>query len=167
MVIFVWFYSFFVGHQITVLEVITSMVSFSSSFNFRNDNRHLVFVEIFSFIPTAPSLMGHVRVSRDKESVIQVMQDGDFYRFFFSNYHRRQFLFWPSYLSSAKCLHTRHKDSFFFRNFSLEIFESRIAKCAFISCWCCFIQLFWDLQLCNQRGQENFHSHLCMIRDVD
>jgi len=59
------------------------MVSFSSSFNFRNDNRHLVFVEIFSFIPTAPSLMGHVRVSRDKESVIQVMQDGDFYRFFF------------------------------------------------------------------------------------
>jgi len=102
------------------------MVSFSSSFNFRNDNRHLVFVEIFSFIPTAPSLMGHVRVSRDKESVIQVMQDGDFYRFFFSNYHRRQFFFWPSYLSSAKCLHTRHKDSFFSETSRLRFLKAEL-----------------------------------------
>jgi len=75
-------------------------------FQFRNDGRHLVFVEIFSSFPTAsyfccwPSQL----LSTD------LMQDGDFFGIFFFKLSWQAISFGRGLLLSAKCLHIRHKD---------------------------------------------------------
>lgn len=76
--------------------------------------------------------MGQVRVSRDKESVFQ-WSNARWWLFeiFFQTIIAGNF-FWPSHLSSAKCLNIRHKDSFIPSSLRIWDFDGRIAKCAWL-----------------------------------
>jgi len=121
---FFWFFPIFVSnHDITFVHLSISKRQPSSRFC----------EDFLFFIPAASGLMALSKmweIQIGSQCSSEIMQDGDFLRFFFKLSSQAIF-FWPSHLSSPKCLHIRHKDIFILSSLFSEIFESRIAKCAF------------------------------------
>jgi len=141
---FFWFFPIFVSnHDITFVHLSISKRQPSSRFC----------EDFLFFIPAASGLMALSKmweIQIGSQCSSEIMQDGDFLRFFFQIIIAGNF-FWPSHLSSPKCLHIRHKDIFILSSLFFWDFWKQNCKMCFLVGDVFFV---WDLQYCNQRGVE-------------
>jgi hypothetical protein len=151
----VFFFAFFSWFPFLCCQITVNFFLYIFQF-LRNDDRHLVFVKIFSFysrsfMSDGPSKYERVIFQIGSQFSSELIQDGRaFWEFFsfFSNYHRRQ-----SFLTESLVFNNMFAHKVSGQLFSLLAFFLRWQNCKM-----CFLVgvvfLVWDLQYCHQQRGE-------------